>query len=97
MRYLVLKSFSDLQDNRRIYKAGDMFPRDGYNPSEERIAELASDKNKRGVALIMAIEPVEPETPPAEPEPQVVAPEPQDEPQVAEAESKPVKEKKKEK
>ena len=53
----VLKDFSDLQDKNFIYKAGDEYPRPGYTPSEKRIAELASSKNKIGVPVIEAEEP----------------------------------------
>lgn len=52
MTYLVLEYFKDLKDNGYIYRAGDVFPRTGYNPSAARIAELSGTKNKRGRALI---------------------------------------------
>lgn len=48
----VIKKFTDLQDNNHVYNVGDVYPREGYTPSEERIAELASDKNKQGTPLI---------------------------------------------
>lgn len=48
----VIKKFTDLQDGNHVYNVGDVYPREGYAPSEERIAELASDKNKQGVPLI---------------------------------------------
>lgn len=54
MAYKVLVDFTDLQDNNYIYHEGDDFPRDGAEPTKERIAELASDKNLIGVALIKA-------------------------------------------
>lgn len=50
--YKVISSFADIQDNRHIYKAGDVFPRKGLKVSDERIAELSSDKNRRGFPLI---------------------------------------------
>lgn len=50
----VIKKFTDLQDGNRVYNVGDVYPREGYTPSEERIAELASDKNKQGTPLIEA-------------------------------------------
>lgn len=56
MNFVVLKDFTDLQDNRHVYHAGDSFPRNGVEVSEERVAELASADNKRGVALIKSIE-----------------------------------------
>lgn len=50
--YKVIAYFTDLQDNGRVYRAGDTFPRRGLAVTDERIAELSSDKNKRGKALI---------------------------------------------
>jgi hypothetical protein len=50
--FKVIKYFTDLQDNRHAYHEGDTFPREGLEVSAERFAELASDKNKRGVPLI---------------------------------------------
>lgn len=53
--YKVIKFFVDLQDNNQPYNIGDTYPRKGLNVSEERLAELASDKNKQGVPLIELI------------------------------------------
>ena len=90
--YIVTKPFYDLQDIIKadhtkdgdiprefwLYKAGDVYPRDGANPlSEQRIRELASDDNKQGTPLIAWVEP--------EPGP---APEPA---QPAETDEKPAK------
>ena len=50
--YKVIKSFTDLQDNNYAYYVGDTFPHNGVEVSAERLAELASDKNRRGVPLI---------------------------------------------
>ena len=56
-KYIVVKDFTDLQDDNHVYMAGDdLYPRDGYEPSEERIAELSTDKNKRGEVLIQEME-----------------------------------------
>ena len=52
MAYKVIEYFEDLQDNGRPYNVGDVFPVDGNTVSAERIAELASDKNRLGVPLI---------------------------------------------
>ena len=95
--YIVTKPFYDLQDVTKVdhtkdgdiprkfwlYKAGDIYPRDGANPpTEQRIRELASDSNKQGVPLIAWVEP--------EPEP---TPEPASEPaQPAEPVEEPTKE-----
>ena len=53
--YKVIKSFTDLQDNNYAYYVGDTFPRNGVEADAERIAELASDKNRLGVPLIEEI------------------------------------------
>ena len=53
--YRVIKAFIDLQDNRHAYSVGDTFPHNGIEVDAERIAELASDKNRRGVPLIEEI------------------------------------------
>ena len=50
--YKVIKSFTDLQDNNYAYYVGDTFPHNGVEACAERIAELASDKNRRGIPLI---------------------------------------------
>lgn len=50
--YKVIKSFSDLQDNGFVYKAGDVFPRLGKEVTENRLKELSSEENKRGEKLI---------------------------------------------
>ena len=93
--YIVTKPFYDLQDVTKadhtkdgdiprefwLYKAGDVYPRDGANPpTEQRIRELASDSNKQGTPLIAWVEP--------EPEPEPV-PEPA---QPAETDEKPAEE-----
>lgn len=54
--YKVIESFTDLQDNNYVYYVGDTFPHNGVKVGAERIAELASDKNLRGVPLIEEIE-----------------------------------------
>lgn len=55
MRYIVVKDFSDIQDDKHIYLTGDTFPREGLEVSEERVAELASKDNMRGEVLIEAV------------------------------------------
>ena len=49
--YRVIKPFRDLKTNI-IYAVGDTFPHNGVDVDAERIAELASDKNRLGVPLI---------------------------------------------
>lgn len=61
--YKVIKAFKDLTDVLETkdgseyygYQIGDTYPRQGYTPSAERIAELASDKNKMHTPLIKNI------------------------------------------
>lgn len=57
MAYKVIKAFKDAQDNCYMYHVGDKFPHSGAEASEERIEELASDKNRRGEPLIVEIKP----------------------------------------
>ena len=56
MKYRVLKYFTDLQDNRHAYHVGETFPREGLEVSSERLVELSSDKNKRGIPLIELVD-----------------------------------------
>ena len=53
--YKVIKSFTDLQDNNYAYYVGDTFPHNGVEVGAERIAELASYKNRLGIPLMVAI------------------------------------------
>ena len=53
--YKVIKRFRDLQDKNPAYSVGDTFPHNGVEVDAERIAELASDKNRLGVPLIEEI------------------------------------------
>ena len=53
--YRVIHKFYDLKDNDLAYSVGDTFPHDGVDVEAERIAELASDKNRLGVPLIEEI------------------------------------------
>lgn len=54
--YKVIKYFTDLQDNRHAYHVGETFPHDGLEVSPERLEELSTDKNRRGIPLIEKIE-----------------------------------------
>lgn len=63
--YKVLKYFTDLQDNKHAYKAGDTFPREGVTVSKARIAELSSKKNRQREPLIMLVEDAVPAPDPA--------------------------------
>ena len=50
--YKAIKLFADLQDNKHVYNAGDIFPREGLKVSEARLAELSGSKNKQWEPLI---------------------------------------------
>ena len=54
--YKVISYFTDLQDFNYPYKVGDVFPRLGLKVSDERLEELASNKNKQGKPLIKKVE-----------------------------------------
>lgn len=51
-RYRVIETFSDILDGGHTYKAGDLYPRIGYTPTEERIKVLGSTANALGRKLI---------------------------------------------
>lgn len=55
MQYRVIKMFTDLQDKEYAYHVGDTYPREGLSPTDERIAELSSYRNKQGTPLIEEI------------------------------------------
>ncbi len=52
MGYVVVETFSDMQDGGYTYKTGDPFPRGGVSVSNGRIVELSTNRNKLGRALI---------------------------------------------
>lgn len=54
-KYIVVKDFTDLQDDNHIYHANDKYPRKG-KPTKKRIEELLTTANKRGEILIEAVE-----------------------------------------
>lgn len=57
--YEVIHFFTDLQDNEFPYHPGDIFPRDGMEVSEARLAELSGSNNKQYKPLIKKIETAE--------------------------------------
>ena len=67
--YKALTAFTDLQDNNYRYQAGDIFPRRGIKVSDERIAELLSDNNRRHKPVIEEIVKEEPKKEDAKPAP----------------------------
>ena len=55
-KYIVVyERFKDLEDNNHIYRKGDIYPREGLEPTKERIKELSSKKNKIGEVLIKKV------------------------------------------
>ena len=50
--YTVIKSFTDLQDKRHLYHAGDVFPRDGLQVTQKRLDELSGANNRQHKPLI---------------------------------------------
>lgn len=56
MTYKVIKFFTDLQDKNHAYNVGDVYPREGLAPTNERIAELSSSRNRQRTPLIEAVE-----------------------------------------
>lgn len=53
--YKVLHPFTDKED-KHVYHVGDVFPVGKRKVSEDRIAELAGDRNALGKPLILRIE-----------------------------------------
>ena len=56
MCYRVIVSFVDMQDNLHEYGVGDKYPRRGHETTAERIQELSTWENSRGVPLIEKVE-----------------------------------------
>lgn len=54
--YRVIEYFEDLQDNGQPYNVGDVFPKGDKKVTEERLNELATDKNRRHIPLIKKVE-----------------------------------------
>jgi len=53
MMYKVICAFNDITDSNLLYKVGDVYPRAGTHPTDERIAELLSDANMQRKPLIV--------------------------------------------
>lgn len=53
--YTVLENFADLHDDKYIYLKGDSYPHEGYEPEQERIAELSGSENAFGKPIITEI------------------------------------------
>lgn len=54
--YEVIVRFKDGQDDEYLYQVGDVYPRVGYMPTEERVDEVASTDNRRGVVAIKPLD-----------------------------------------
>ena len=52
MAYRVVRGFIDSQDENHDYNVGDEYPRKGKKVTKKRIAELSSDKNRKGKPFI---------------------------------------------
>ena len=50
--YKVIRYFEDIQDAMHPYNIGDIFPRDGMSVSDDRLAELSTDRNLQETPLI---------------------------------------------
>ena len=53
--YKALEYFTDNLDKGYAYNVGDVYPREGYTPTEERIEELAGTDNARRRPVIEAV------------------------------------------
>lgn len=53
--YEVIIAFIDLVDGRHEYLVGDTYPREGHEPTADRIEFLLSDTNKVGKPVIKEV------------------------------------------
>ncbi len=51
-KYVVIEQFIDGEDDRISYPVNAVYPREGYEPTKERINTLASSNNAKGTPLI---------------------------------------------
>ena len=54
MSFVVIKSFTDLQDDNHIYQVGDVYPRKG-RVAKKRVEELSTNGNRRGEIFIRGV------------------------------------------
>lgn len=54
-KFVVIKDFTDLEDNKHVYKGGKFYPREGSELDEARADALASVDNARKEPLIVEI------------------------------------------
>lgn len=50
--YRAIERFADLEDDKFIYDLGMIYPRKGYEPTDERLKELSGSDNKVGKPVI---------------------------------------------
>ena len=56
MKYEVIRNFQDLSDSKKHeYKKGDLYPREGFEPSEDFISSLLTGFNSAGSIFITEI------------------------------------------
>lgn len=55
MLYKVITRFKDADDDNYLYEVGDLYPREGYYPTDKRIDELSTANNRRNVVGIELI------------------------------------------
>lgn len=60
--YKVIRNFMDVQDNDRIYLAGDIYPAEGAKPTKARIRDLLTGRVATGRPHIVPVD----EEPPQE-------------------------------
>lgn len=53
--YEAIEYFTDNLDKGYAYNVGDVYPREGYTPTEDRIEELAGTDNARRRPVIKAV------------------------------------------
>lgn len=54
-KYKVIHDFTDIQDEKHVYRVGDKFPRNG-RAKKARLTELMGEENKIGKPLIAEVE-----------------------------------------
>ena len=51
-KYVTIDIFKDMDDEGVEYPIGALYPRDGYEPSPERVESFLSGDNAKGVSII---------------------------------------------
>lgn len=58
-KYKAVRYFTDRLDKEHPYQKGDIYPREGLDVSDDRLAELSGNKNRLGQPVIEKVEEVE--------------------------------------